>query len=130
MGVVWLSPEQVKDLNREALYEGEPHGLNPGSDLEGAINRPRGHYFYDDVSSLYRLATMYAFALVKAHAFNDGNKRTAFLSIRAFLWLNNLEFDHGPYDEEAAEIMTAIATGDIEEEEVEGWIRANTVGAS
>ena len=130
MEVVWLGTETVKELNRVALYEGEPHGLNSGSDLEGALNRPRGHHFYEGTDSMCELAALYAVALVKARAFRDGNKRTALLSIRAFLEANDLEFDYGPYDEEAAEMMTGIATGSVDQEDVTEWIRHNTVGAS
>lgn len=128
MGITWLDAETVKELNRVALYEGEPHGLNPGSDLEGALNRPRGHYHFADTTSPYELAALYAVALVKAHAFQDGNKRTAFLAIRAFLRANGLDFDYGPYDEEAAEIMTGIATGAVVRSDVVEWVRRNTEG--
>jgi death-on-curing protein len=104
--------------------------LNPGSDLEGALNRPRGHFHYRIVRSLYELAALYAIALVEAHAFQDGNKRTALLAIRAFLRVNNMEFDYGFYDEEAAEIMTGVATGEVQRDELVDWIRANTTGSS
>jgi death-on-curing protein len=130
MPIKWLRPEQVKDLNRKALYEGEPHGLNPGSDLEGALNRPRGHHYYEGTESLCELAALYAIALAKAHAFQDGNKRTALLTIRAFLRANGLDFDYGAYDEEAAEMMTAIATESVEQTDVVDWIRRNTEGAT
>ena len=58
MEVVWLSPEKVQELNRIALYEGETHALNPGSDLSGALNRPRGHYQSGGVASLCELTAM------------------------------------------------------------------------
>jgi death-on-curing protein len=76
------------------------------------------------------LAALYAVALVKAHAFQDGNKRTALLTIRAFLRANGLDFDYGAYDEEAAEMMTAIATESVEQTDVVDWIRRNTEGAT
>ena len=57
------------ELNRVALEEGETHALNPGSDLDGALNRPRGYVYYQDVRSLYELAALHAVALVEAHAF-------------------------------------------------------------
>ena len=128
MEVVWLDAETVEQLNQVALEEGEGHALNPGSDLEGALNRPKGHYHYRGVRSLYELAALYAEALVEAHAFQDGNKRTALLAIRAFLRANDMDFDYGTYDEEAAEIMTGIATGEVQRDELEEWIRANTTG--
>jgi death-on-curing protein len=130
MEVVWLSPEKVQQLNRIALYEGETHALNPGSDLEGALNRPRGHYQFGGVESLCELAAMHAVAITKAHAFQDGNKRTAILTVRAFLRANGMDFDFGPHDDEAVKMMESIATGDVDRAEITEWIRRNTVGAS
>ena len=128
MEVVWLDAETVKELNRVALYEGEDHALNPGSDLEGALNRPKGHFYYNQVRSLYELAALYAVALVEAHAFQDGNKRTALLSIRAFLRANGLDFEYEGFDEEVADRMTGVATGDVEREDLVEWIRGNVTG--
>ena len=130
MDVVWLDAETVTELNRVALEEGETHALNPGSDLDGALNRPKGYFHYQGVRSLYELAALYAVALVEAHAFQDGNKRTALLAIRAFLRANDMDFDYGSYDEQAAELMTGIATGDVEREELVDWIRSNTTGGT
>jgi len=130
MDVVWLDAETVTELNRVALEESETHALNPGSDLDGALNRPKGYFHYQGLRSLYELAALYAVALVEAHTFQDGNKRTALLAIRAFLRANNMDFDYGSYDEEAAELMTGIATGDVEREELVDWIRSNTTGGT
>ena len=130
MDVVWLDAETVTELNRVALEESETHALNPGSDLNGALNRPKGYFHYQGVRSLYELAALYAVALVEAHAFQDGNKRTALLAIRAFLRANDMDFDYGSYDEEAAELMAGIATGDVEREELVDWIRSNTTGGT
>ncbi len=130
MEVVWLDAETVTELNRVALEEGETHALNPGSDLNGALNRPRGYFHYQGIRSLYELAALYAVALVEAHAFQDGNKRTALLAIRAFLRANDMDFDYGSYDEEAAEMMTSIATGEVDREELIDWIQANTTGGT
>ena len=130
MDVVWLDAETVTELNRVALEESETHALNPGSDLNGALNRPKGYFHYQGVRSLYELAALYAVALVEAHAFQDGNKRTALLAIRAFLRANDMDFDYGSYDEEAAELMTGIATGDVDRDELVDWIRLNTTGGT
>lgn len=130
MDIVWLDAETVEKLNEIALYEGEPHGRNPGSDLEGALARPRGHYHYGDVGSLYEVAALYAVALAKAHAFQDGNKRTALLAIRAFLRANEIDFDYGPRDEEAVEMMQDIAMGAVAREDVAEWIARNSTGMS
>jgi len=82
------------------------------------------------VRSLYGLAALYAVALVEAHAFQDGNKRTALLAIRAFLRANDMSFEYGTYDEEAAAIMTGIARDEVDRDELVDWIQANTTGGT
>ncbi|NBB75585.1 MAG: type II toxin-antitoxin system death-on-curing family toxin [Bacteroidetes bacterium] len=124
MAIHWLDSETVTELNKVALYEGERHALNPGSDLEGALNRPWTWHRYEGVSSLPTLAAVYAVAIVRAHPFQDGNKRTALLAIRAFLRANAVRFDYGAYDKEAAEMMTAIARHEIEVDELAEWIES------
>jgi prophage maintenance system killer protein len=52
----------------------------------------------------------YAIAFIKTHAFQDGNKHAALLAVRAFLKANGMEFDYGPREEEAVEMMQDIAT--------------------
>ena len=98
MDVVWREVDTVTELNRVALEEGETHALNPGSDLDGVLNRPKGYFHYPGVRSLYELAALYAVALVEAHAFQDGNMRTALLAPRAFLRASDMDFDYGSYD--------------------------------
>lgn len=130
MHPVWLDVDTVKELNQIALGSDRASALNQGSDLEGALNRPHGHYTYGEERSLYALAAHYAIAIAKAHAFEDGNKRTALLAVRAFLRLNRMDFDFGAYDEEAAAIMQNIATDSIEHEDVTKWIRKHSVGST
>ena len=73
---------------------------------------------------------MHAVAITKAHAFQNGNKRTAILTVRAFLGANGMDFDFGPHDDEAVEMMENIATDAVDREVVAEWISQNTVGAS
>ena len=40
----------------------------------------------------YELAALHTVALVEAHAFQDANKRTVLLAIRAFLRANDVSF--------------------------------------
>ena len=42
--------------------------------------------------SLAEIAAAYAFGIAKAHAFIDGNKRTAFVTAATFLRLNGHAF--------------------------------------
>jgi death-on-curing protein len=138
MQITWLDEELVKELNKEALYEGEPHGLNPGSDLQGVIYRPQSWAYYREVRSLYKLAAIYVIAITKGHPFRDGNKRTAVLAASTFLHLNGLELDLSNEDE-VFDLITSAAEGredgddslaHNEVERVADWIRRNTEGAT
>lgn len=138
MEITWLDADLVKELNEEALYEGETHGLNPGSDLEGVLYRPQSWAYYRGVRSFFKLAALYVVAIVKGHPFQDGNKRTAVLAADAFLHLNGLHLDLSK-EEEVFDLVTAVAQTDGDEndsfdegevEDLARWIRRNTAGAN
>lgn len=136
MEITWLDAGHVEELNHVALYEGEPHGHNPGADLEAIVYRPQSWAHYKGVRSLYELAALYAAAITEGHAFQDGNKRTAVLAAVVFLDLNGLALDlsdeDGIYD-----LITEIAATDdrVSEsreselfQELAAWIQRNATG--
>jgi death-on-curing family protein len=55
--------------------------------LEGALARPEQYASYQRADRALQ-ATVLAHAVVEAHAFRDGNKRTAFVAMHTFLELN------------------------------------------
>ena len=121
----WLDVEAVAALHDVALYPGDERGRNPGSDLEGAINRPRQWYHYEGVRSLPKLAALYGVSITKAHAFRDGNKRTALLAVDAFLDQNGVRFSIDDATAEAVPVFEAVATGEIEHTELAAWIETH-----
>ena len=136
MNVTWLSADRVKELNAEALYEGQAFGLNRGADLEAIVYRPQSWAYYKGVRSLYQLAALYATAIIEGHPFRDGNKRTAILSAVAFLDLNGLELDLSKEDE-IYDLVTKIAeaektVSDSPEsdlfQDLSEWIKRNATG--
>jgi death-on-curing protein len=62
--------------------------------------------------------------LAKNHPFVDGNKRTALLATRAFLFLNGYALEPAEQDEVAA--MIAIADGSLDESGVAAWLERNS----
>jgi death-on-curing protein len=66
------------------------------------------------------LAAAYAFGLVQNHGFVDGNKRSAWVTARAFL-ANGYRPDCG--DEEAIELMVALVEHKLSESQVAQWFR-------
>ena len=70
------------------------------------------------------LAASYGFGLAKNHAFVDGNKRAAFLSVGLFLALNGFRLNAAQAD--ATLTVMSVASGDIDEPAFARWIRANS----
>ncbi len=56
--------------------------------LDSALNTPLHLHEYEGQSDIVVLATRLCYRIAKAHAFDDGNKRTAFLLMLTFLTFN------------------------------------------
>jgi death-on-curing protein len=90
--------------------------------LRSAIERPVNKLRYEQ-SELPELAAAYAFGLAKNHAFVDGNKRIAFMTMMLFLDRNGVELDVDPA--QATSIILSLAAGEVSEESLTRWIRDN-----
>jgi len=101
------------------------HGGLPGvrdeNALEAALARPQHKWHCEKGLDLATLAAAYAFGLAKSHAFNDGNKRIAFLAAVIFLGLNGKELK--ATEAEVVEVMVALAAGSLSEEQLAEWVR-------
>jgi death-on-curing protein len=69
------------------------------------------------------LAAAYAFGLAKNHAFVDGNKRVAFITMVVFLRKNGVRF--APDQAQSTNIILSLAAGEVSEESLARWIRDN-----
>jgi len=118
----WVPRLVVDAAHLDQLRE---HGGLPGvrdeNGLEAALARPRQKWHYAPDSDLATLAAAYAFGLAKAHAFNDGNKRAAFLTAVIFLGLNGKDLD--ATESAVVQAMTALAAGSLSEADMAAWIR-------
>lgn len=123
--IVWLTDLQVKILHAEAInLFGGSAGIRDEPLLESALARPQNLNAYDEDATLFDLAASYGFGLAKNHAFIDGNKRVALLAIRAFLFRNGFRFN--PEEVETVTMMEGLAAGDVTEELLSDWIKANS----
>src|SRR4051794_29310775 len=85
----WISKKALLLLHEESLAVfGGASGVRDMGLLESALARPLNNYAYNARSTVAQLAASYGFGLAKNHAFVDGNKRAAFLSIGLFLAMN------------------------------------------
>lgn len=79
-----------------------------------------------DKPDVAALAASYGYGLIKNHAFVDGNKRAAFLSVGMFLFLNGYRLTASQID--ATRTMLALAASELSklsEEQFAAWIRGN-----
>lgn len=89
---IWLPIEVVIETNRRLVTETEePFLLRDRPLLESALGRPKNHYVYGE-EDVFILATTLLFGIAKNHPFEQGNKRTGFLSAVFFLELNGYIF--------------------------------------
>lgn len=75
-------------------------------ELEGALARPDQQIHYAGVNNIYEIAAWYAVAIAKAHAFNDGNKRTGLSVMFTYLDLQGVTVpDHQGWDDTMVEVV-------------------------
>lgn len=123
-GIRWISKKTLCLLHDVSIVEhGGMAGLRDEGLLESALMRPVNLRDYEGVTDVPRLAAAYAFGLAKNHPFNDGNKRAAFLAMALFVEKNGLTL---VADQVAAYDATiGLAAGDVSEDALADWIRAN-----
>jgi death-on-curing protein len=126
---VWVRRDVLELLHDESIAEhGGAPGLRDESLFESALARPKNLFLYEHVTDVCRLAACYAFGLAKNHAFDDGNKRVAFIAAGMFLRLNGLRLKADQVD--ATLRFLALAAGTLSEEQLSDWIQTNTVEMS
>ena len=122
---VRLTVEAVEAIHDEVLSEsGGLPGLSPDKSLESALYRVDNHALYRGVSDIFEVAALYGSAIARGHVFNDGNKRTAFVSMVAFLELNG--YGLAVPEGEIPDTMVAIAEGVMELPALSQWLRAGS----
>lgn len=126
-----ITPRWVPRLVLDAVHLDQlrEHGGLPGvrdeHALEAALARPQQRHHYESSADLATLAAAYAFGIARAHPFNDGNKRAAFLAAMIFLGLNGYDLDAN--ETEVVQVITALAAGTLEEAALGSWIRERLV---
>ena len=107
----------VLDMEPQALV-----GATKLGPLDSALHAPFAGY--GDVElypESWRKCAVLGARICRNHPFPDGNKRVAFLSMRAFARINDATLD--PPDDTGPTIA-ALAAGDIDEEQLAEWARA------
>jgi death-on-curing protein len=120
----WIDKRALILLHGESLATfGGATGLRNEGLLDSALARAANRWHYERGLDLADFASAYGFGLAKNHAFVDGNKRVAFLSIGLFLAINGKRLIAPQPD--AIRVILGLAAGDIEEPELANWVRAH-----
>jgi death-on-curing protein len=90
--------------------------------LQSALKSPINKWQYEQ-AELPELAAASTFGPAKNHAFVDGNKRIAFMTMVVFLRKNGVWF--APEQAQATAIIMALAAGEVSEQSLARWIRDN-----
>ena len=116
----WLTAEHLERLNQRIVEDsGEPFGILKRHQLLSAPMRPRQMFYYDQVEDIAALAVRLMMAVVWAHPFEQGNKRTGFAAAEIFLEANGWLLDIPDYDDIAEQVIEAASDDSLEGELVE-----------
>lgn len=128
--ITYLTPQDVVEINRRlCLRDNNPHHCYGIGKVESAL-----HSTYYPGEPPYKhggivsVAAAMAYYLNQAHAFVDGNKRTAMTSALVFMNENRwtLDYPRDPVDT-LAELIEGCAAGEIGMDEMKEWFESNKV---
>lgn len=128
MEPVCIGIEIAEAVHGEQLAEhGGGEGVRDARLLESALARPQNLVTYG-TPDMAALAAAYAFGIARNHPFVDGNKRTAAVVSETFLAINGIALDAS--DAEIVVAFTALAAGELSEDELADWFLQRIVGES
>ena len=121
---VWIDERDTLALHDRllALYGGAV-GLRDDGLLKSALARPQQPFAYAESPDIVDMAAAYTWGIVRNPPFLDGNKRTGFVVGVLFLELNGYRFTAS--EEEAAQMVLELASGNLDEAGYIAFLRAH-----
>lgn len=121
----YLTEKEIITLNVYVINKYSPNeqiGVKEPTSLNMLVNAPKQYVFGEEQYSTLELkAVNLVRNLVQKHVFYNGNKRTALMTLVVYLKMNGYQFNAS--NEEAADYMVKIATDDLQEADIEQWIK-------
>ncbi len=117
----YLSPEKVFAIHEQIVGPSELEGMALNKSIESVLARVDNRVAYGLIEDVFELAASYACYIAVGHAFNDGNKRTAFTAMDTCLRINGIELDFDTV--EASEMIIKATQGIVDEKELAEWLR-------
>ena len=118
---VWVPLRALTVIHdRQISRHGGASGTRDPALLEMGCARAMNLAAYGEPDA-FDIAAAYAFGISKAHAFVDGNKRTAFVAAFTFLRLNGHNLRPDP--KEGVRMMEDLASSQVTEASFASWLR-------
>lgn len=121
----YLTEKDIITLNVYVINKYSPNeqiGVKEPTALNMLVNVPKQYVFGEEQYPTLELKVANLVRnLVQKHVFYNGNKRTALVTLVVYLKMNGYQFNAS--NEEAANYMVKIATDDLQEADIEQWIK-------
>ena len=122
-------PEFIKPISVIVLHQailddyGGKDGIRDINLLESAVAQAKNVYYYGE-ADVFEIAANYAYHLCNNHPFHDGNKRTAYYTMKNFLGINGYELT-GKLKERKNLILN-IENEDMSKKDLADWLKNNS----
>lgn len=121
MSIHYVRADVLRNVHDRLIQKyGGISGVRDDNALEAAVARPKNLEHYAGVTSIPALGAALSWALIRTHAFSDGNKRIGFAALVIFLERNGYELTCSEV-EETARVLQAAAS-EITEDEWTAWV--------
>lgn len=121
----YLTEKDIITLNIYVIKKYSPNeqiGVKEPTALNMLVNAPKQYVFgQEQYATLELKAANLVRNLVQKHVFYNGNKRTTLMTLIVFLKMNGYQFNAS--NEEVADYMVKIATDDLQEADIQQWIK-------
>ncbi len=130
----FLTASQIQCLHTTVVVRGaQPSQV---ALLESAANSPPNVNYYTPTENVFQLAAVLSEKLIKNHAFQDGNKRTALVAADVFLKINGCrlqerserpmaqENSNRDLDRDLADALNTVCTNQWTSEQLAGYYKA------
>ncbi|WP_100896920.1 type II toxin-antitoxin system death-on-curing family toxin [Nostoc flagelliforme] len=123
----WLDETIVRAMHEDQLAQhGGLAGIRDNNLFLASLDRPKNLLAYGEPTpTILDLAAAYGYGFAKNHAFVDGNKRVAFVTMATFLELNGYSLNIP--ETEVVLMMERLATGKETQESIAEWLQENCV---
>jgi death on curing protein len=121
-----LSKDIILILHEESIKKyGGAFGIRDEGLMESAIARPLQSFDGNDLyPSIIEKASAIIESIIINHPFVDGNKRTGYLAMLAYLKIGNIEIMAS--NDELYNFTISISTSEIHFDEIVHWLKQNT----